>query len=66
MINAHNQRKEEEIRSLGEKKKRNDSKDDPKSWKQNENKINRLETRIQQMQEMFNKDQEEILKRTNQ
>jgi len=31
MINAHNQRKEEEIRSLGEKKKRNDSKDDPKS-----------------------------------
>ena len=66
MINAHNQRKEGEIRSLGEKKMRIDSKDDPKSWKQNENKINRLETRIQQMQEMFNKDQEEILKRTNQ
>ena len=67
MINVHNQRKEEEIRSLGEKKKmRIDSKDDPKSWKQNENKINRLETRIQQMQEMFNKDQEEILKRAKQ
>ena len=48
------------------KKMRIDSKDDPKSWKQNENKINRLETRIQQMQEMFNKDQEEILKRAKQ
>ena len=39
----------------------NNSKDDPKSWKQN-GVTDRLETRIENMQEMFNKDLEEILK----
>ena len=53
--------KEEKIRSLPEKKKfqNNDSKNDPKSWKQNGVKDS-LETRIEKMQEMFNKDLEEI------
>ena len=37
----------------------NDSKDDPKSWKQN-GVTDRPETRIEKMQEMFNKDLEEI------
>ena len=39
----------------------NDSKNDPKSWKQNGVKDS-LETRIEKMQEMFNKDLEEIKK----
>ena len=38
----------------------NDSKDDPKPWKQNGVTINRLETQIEKMQEMLNKDLEEI------
>ena len=37
----------------------NDSKNDPKSWKQNEV-TDSLETRIEKMQEKFNKDLEEI------
>ena len=37
-----------------------DSRDDPKSWKQMEVQIKRLDTRIEKMQEMFNKDLEEI------
>ena len=39
----------------------NDSKDDPKSWKQNGD-TDSLETRIEKMQEMFNKDLEKIKK----
>ena len=39
-----------------------DSKDYPKSWKHNELQINRLETRIEKVQQMFNKDLEEIKK----
>ena len=39
----------------------NDSKDDPKSWKQN-GVTDRLETRIEKMQEIFNKDLEKIKK----
>ena len=39
----------------------NDSKDDPKSWKQN-GVTDRLEIRIEKIQEMFNKDLEEIKK----
>ena len=39
----------------------NDSKNDPKSWKQN-GVIDNLETRIEKMQEMLNKDLEEIKK----
>ena len=41
----------------------NDSKIDPKSWKQMELQINSLETRIEKMQEKFNKDLEEIKKK---
>ena len=40
----------------------NDSKNDPKSWKQNGVADNNLETRIEKMQEMFNNDLEEIKK----
>ena len=39
-----------------------DTQYDPKSWKQHGVKINRLEIRIEKMQEMFNKDLEEIKK----
>ena len=39
----------------------NDSKNDPKSWKQN-GVTDSLETRIEKMQEKFNKDLEEIKK----
>ena len=39
----------------------NDSRDDPKSWKQN-GVTDNLETRIEKMQEKFNKDLEEIKK----
>ena len=42
----------------------NDSKDDPKSWKEN-GVIDKLVTRIEKMQEMFNKDLEEIKKSIN-
>ena len=42
--------------------KRIQNKDDPKSWKQNGVTDYRLETRIEKMQEMFNKDLEEIKK----
>ena len=42
----------------------NDSKNDPKSWKQNGVKDS-LETRIEMMQEIFNKDLEEIKKKVN-
>ena len=37
----------------------NDSTDDPKSWKQN-GVTDKLETSVEKMQEMFNKDLEEI------
>ena len=40
----------------------NDSENDPKSWNQNGIMINSLETRIEKMQERFNKDLEEIKK----
>ena len=40
----------------------NYNKNDPKSWKQNEVTENSLETRFKKMQEMFNKDLEEIKK----
>ena len=40
----------------------NDSTDGPKSWKKIELQINRLETRIEKMQEMFNKDLKETKK----
>ena len=64
MINIHQTKQEEEIGSLPEKKKiqNNDSKNDPKFWKQN-GVTDSLETRIEKMQEMFNKDLEEIKKR---
>ena len=39
-----------------------DSKDYPKSWKHNELQINRQETKIEKVQEMFRKDIEEIKK----
>ena len=39
----------------------NDSTDDPKSWKQN-GVTDKLETSVEKMQEMFNKDLEEIKK----
>ena len=39
----------------------NDTKNDPKSWKQN-GVTDSLETRIESMQEMFKKDLEEIKK----
>ena len=42
----------------------NDSKNDPKSWKQNEV-TDSLETRIEKMQEMFNKDLKEIKESIN-
>ena len=38
----------------------NDNKDDPNLENKMELQINRLETRIEKMQEMFNKDLEEI------
>ena len=41
-----------------------DSKNDPKFWKQN-GITDSLETRIEKMQEMFNKDPEEIKKSDN-
>ena len=37
----------------------NDSKDDPKSWKQMDLQINKLAISIEKMKEMFNKDPEE-------
>ena len=40
----------------------NDSKDDPKSWKQNGVTDKSLETKTEKIQEMFNKDLEEIKK----
>ena len=42
----------------------NDSKNDPKSWKQNEV-TDSLETRIEKMQESFNKDLKEIKESIN-
>ena len=47
--------------STGKRIQNNDSKYDPKSWKQN-GVTYRLETRIEKMQEMLNKDLEEIKK----
>ena len=67
MIKNPQSTKEEEIEILPEKCcndkiiMKNDSKDDPKSWKNKmELQINTLETRIEKMQEMFNKDLEEV------
>ena len=40
----------------------NDNKNDPKSWKQNEVTKNSLETKIEKMQEILNKDLEAIKK----
>ena len=51
--------------SISKRIKNNDSKDDPKSWKQSGSTyiciyIYRLEIRIEKMEEMFNKDLEEV------
>ena len=61
------QRNEEEIGSLPEKQFRvmiiKKDKDDPKSWKYNKMEIkwiNKLEAQIEKIQQMFNKDPEEI------
>ena len=63
MINAHQTKQEEEIGSLHEKEFRIMI---VKMIQNLENKmqlqINRIETRIEKMQEMFNKDLEEIKK----
>ena len=59
--NNNNTNKEEETGSLPEKELINDSKNDPKPWKQNGVTINRLETQIEKMQEMHNKDVEETV-----
>ena len=61
-----NQTKDKKIGSLPEKIfQNNDSKDDPNLENKMEIQINRLKTQIEKMQEMFNKDLEEI-KRVNQ
>ena len=46
--------------STSKRNQNNDSKSDPKLWKQMELQINSLESRFEKMQEMFNKDLEEI------
>ena len=57
------QTKEQEIGNLAEKEFRiMIIKNDPKSWKNMELQINSLETKIEKMQEVFNKDLEEINK----
>ena len=61
MINAH-QTKEEEIGSLPEKEFRMIVKMVQNLQNKMELQINRLETRIEKMQEMFNKDLTEIKK----
>ena len=61
MINAH-QTKEEEIGSLPEKEFRMIVKMVQNLQNKMELQINRLETRIEKMQEMFNTDLEEIKK----
>ena len=58
--NPKKQTKEEEIAYL-KNIQNNDSKNDPKSLTM-ELQINRLETRTEKMQEMFNRDLEEITK----
>ena len=51
--------------STWKKIQKDDSQDDPKFWKQMELQVSRLETRIEKMQEMFNKDIEEIRESIN-
>ena len=60
MINAH-QTKEEEIGSLPEKEFRMIVKMVQNLQNKMELQINRLETRTEKMQEMFNKDQKKLL-----
>ena len=51
--------------STWKKIQKDDSQDDPKFWKQMELQVSRLEPRIEKMQEMFNKDIEEIRESIN-
>ena len=65
MINAHQtKQKRGDRKSTWKKIQNNDSKNDPKSWKQN-GLTDSLEARIEKMQEMFNKNLEEIKESIN-
>ena len=65
MINAHQTTNRGGERESSWKRIQNiDNKNDPKSWKQN-GVTDSLETRIEKMQEKFNKDLEEIKKSIN-